>query len=40
MDKDKLDDKVDEWHESDTDKSLQEYLGLSSEDFIKFVRGE
>jgi len=32
-----IDDKIEEWHNSNSDKTLQEYLGLSKEDYKSFV---
>ena len=32
-----LDDLVDKWHESDSKLSLREYLGMTEEEFKKFV---
>ena len=29
-----LDDKIDDWHDSDTDLSLAEYLGWTQEEYI------
>jgi hypothetical protein len=37
---DKLDDLIDEWHESDTDMPLHEYLGMSKEEYKRFVEND
>jgi glycosyltransferase involved in cell wall biosynthesis len=37
LDFDALDLKINEWHDSDTGKNLGEYLGMSDEEYTKFV---
>lgn len=37
---DEIDDKIDEWHETKTDKSLQEYLEMECKEFISFIKGD
>ena len=34
-----IDDKIDEWHESDSEVSLAEYLGMTPEEYAAFVEG-
>ncbi len=33
-----IDDKIDEWHNSNCSLQLHEFLGMSKEDYIKFVQ--
>jgi hypothetical protein len=35
-----IDDIIDEWHKGDSDLELHEYLGMSLEEYGKFVKGE
>jgi hypothetical protein len=35
-----INDKIDEWHESDSPLSLQEWLGMSRDEYAAFVEGQ
>ena len=35
-----IDDLIDEWHEGDSDLELYEYLGMTFEEYAKFVEGK
>ena len=35
-----IDDLIEEWHDGDSSLELYEYLGMSLEEYKKFVKGE
>ncbi len=39
-DEEDIDDKIDEWHNSDSELSIHEHLGMTWEEYAAFVEGK